>query len=98
MNDKDEAATLLQAVEMLRLSAGRVRLPLELPEVEQTRASRRALVQQLDDYVLPRLRSVDAPLLCVVGGSTGAGKSTLVNSVIGDTVSKTCVLRTTTSA
>ena len=27
--------------------------------------------------------SIDAPLLAVVGGSTGAGKSTLVNSVVG---------------
>ena len=46
-------------------------------------ASRRQLLQQLDDYVLPRLRAIDAPLLAVVGGSTGAGKSTLVNSVVG---------------
>ena len=38
---------------------------------------------QLDDYVLPRLATIDAPLLAVVGGSTGAGKSTLVNSLVG---------------
>ncbi len=54
------------------------------------------MVQQLDDYVLPRLRAVDAPLLCVVGGSTGAGKSTLVNSIVGEVVSTTGVLRPTT--
>ncbi|MGB7423301.1 MAG: dynamin family protein [Ornithinimicrobium sp.] len=73
-----------------------MRLPLDLPGVADARASRSALVQQLDDYVIPRLRSVDAPLLCVVGGSTGAGKSTLVNSVIGEPVSRTGVLRPTT--
>ena len=41
-----------------------------------------ALVAQLDDYLLPRLSRLDAPLLVVVGGSTGAGKSTLVNSLV----------------
>ena len=46
-------------------------------------------MRQLDDYVLPRLRDVDAPVLAVVGGSTGAGKSTLVNSLVGAEVSRT---------
>ena len=49
---------------------------------------------QLEDYVLPRLLQIDAPLLAVVGGSTGAGKSTLVNSLVGcDRSSPTGVLR-----
>src|SRR5687767_9803199 len=39
---------------------------------------------------------MDAPLLMVVGGSTGAGKSTLVNSLIGTEVSIAGVLRPTT--
>ena len=42
-----------------------------------------ASLDQLDDYLLPRLRDPGAPLLVVVGGSTGAGKSTLVNSLVG---------------
>lgn len=83
-------------MEHLRVAATSVRLPLALPGAEDARDSRRAMVQQLDDYVLPRLRAVDAPLLCVVGGSTGAGKSTLVNSVVGEVVSTTGVLRPTT--
>ncbi len=37
-----------------------------------------------------------APLLAVVGGSTGAGKSTLVNSLVGGRVSPAGVLRPTT--
>ena len=41
------------------------------------------MVDQLEDYVIPRLMTLDAPLLAVVGGSTGAGKSTLVNSLVG---------------
>jgi energy-coupling factor transporter ATP-binding protein EcfA2 len=41
---------------------------------------------------------MDAPLLMVVGGSTGAGKSTLVNSLVGAPVSASGVLRPTTRA
>ena len=51
---------------------------------------------QLADYLIPRLRSIDAPLLAVVGGSTGAGKSTLINSLVGADVSPAGVLRPTT--
>ena len=61
------------------------------------RATRDALLKQLDDYVIPRLRSLDAPLLAVVGGSTGAGKSTLVNSIVDAEVSRSGVLRPTTT-
>jgi energy-coupling factor transporter ATP-binding protein EcfA2 len=87
---------LLSAVEQLRSVVSDATFPLDLPGVTKARSSQDALVKQLDDYVLPRLRSLDAPLLTVVGGSTGAGKSTLVNSVVGSAISPTGVLRPTT--
>ena len=71
-------------------------LRLESPEVSEARRVRDELVAQIDDYLLPRLASMDAPLLMVVGGSTGAGKSTLVNSLVGAPVSPAGVLRPTT--
>ncbi|MDY5786480.1 GTPase domain-containing protein [Corynebacterium sp.] len=55
-----------------------------------------ALATQLDDYILPRLANVDAPLLAVVGGSTGSGKSTLVNAILGEQVTNPGVIRPTT--
>ncbi len=93
-----EVEGLVSAVETLREAVDRASLPLDVPTRARAEASRRALLQQLDDYVVPRLRSLDAPLLAVVGGSTGAGKSTLVNSVIGATVSRSGVLRPTTTS
>ena len=90
------APLLIVALEELRAALGAVELPLELPDVAAQRAARRELLGQLEDYVLPRLRQIEAPLLAVVGGSTGAGKSTLVNSVVGRKVSEPGVLRPTT--
>lgn len=72
------------------------RFPLPLPGAERARRSRDELLAQLNDYLVPRLRAPEAPLLAVVGGSTGAGKSTLVNSLVGRRVSEAGVLRPTT--
>ncbi|GAB3114508.1 dynamin family protein [Janibacter alkaliphilus] len=96
--DATDPAALLARVTALRDELQRADLPLELPSTQQARAERTALLHQLDDYVLPRLASVDAPLLAVVGGSTGAGKSTLVNSVLRRQVSTPGVIRPTTTS
>ena len=85
-----------QALGGLRDALAGVRLPLGLPGSEAAAVRAREAVAQLDDYVLPRLSRLEAPLLAVVGGSTGAGKSTLVNSVIGRVVSTPGVIRPTT--
>ncbi len=91
-----EGEALLSAARVLRTRVAGTRFPVDLPEAATATAVRGELLHQLDDYVLPRLGSLDAPLLAVVGGSTGAGKSTLVNSVLGATVSTPGVLRPTT--
>ena len=82
----------------LREVLGRARLPLPLPGAVEQQASADQLGAQLDDYVLPRLASIDAPMLTVVGGSTGAGKSTLVNSLLRSRVTEPGVIRPTTRA
>jgi hypothetical protein len=90
------APDLPSALTSLRDAVAGVRLGLATPDADAARRSARAVVEQVDDYLLPRLRSLDAPLLAVVGGSTGAGKSTLVNSLVGTEVSTAGVLRPTT--
>ncbi|NUR08028.1 MAG: GTPase domain-containing protein [Nocardioidaceae bacterium] len=87
---------MVAALVRLRAALADVTLPLDVPDVEEHRTARRQMVDQLEDYVLPRLIQIDAPLLTVVGGSTGAGKSTLVNTLVGKRVTETGVLRPTT--
>lgn len=90
------ATLMLTILVRLHEALQHTRLPLELPDVEEARSLQRDIVSQLEDYVLPRLVQIDAPLLTVVGGSTGAGKSTLVNSLVGENVTEAGVLRPTT--
>ena len=89
-------ADLVSSLDIVRGRLGATNLPLEGAGVSEARVRRRELIDQLDDYLLPRLRSAGAPLLVVVGGSTGAGKSTLVNSLLGAPLTRPGVLRPTT--
>ncbi|SNY63426.1 hypothetical protein SAMN05421748_12579 [Paractinoplanes atraurantiacus] len=89
-------AKLAAALARLRAAIDAAAYPLIMPSAEDAKRVGAALVAQLDDYLLPRLTRLDAPLLVVVGGSTGAGKSTLVNSIVRAPVSAAGVLRPTT--
>ncbi len=82
----------------LRDQIASFRFVLDAPGSEEATATQQDLLAQMDDYVLPRVRRNDAPLLVVLSGSTGAGKSTLVNTLVGARVSATGVLRPTTSS
>jgi energy-coupling factor transporter ATP-binding protein EcfA2 len=90
------APDLAGALAALRDRVADLRLGLATAGADAARAAQGELVGQVDDYLLPRLRRIDAPLLAVVGGSTGAGKSTLVNSLVGAVVSRAGWLRPTT--
>src|SRR6478672_3061693 len=59
-------------------------------EAASTRATR------LAGHVRVRAASLDAPLLVVLVGPTGAGKSTVFNTIAGRGASETGVLRPTT--
>ncbi|HEX6675890.1 MAG TPA: GTPase [Actinomycetes bacterium] len=57
---------------------------------------RRRLVWHLREFLLPRVRDLEAPLVAVLLGSTGAGKSSLLNGLAGRCVSPSGVIRPTT--
>ena len=90
------ATSLLDAVADLLRDVAATAFPLELDGVASARASRARLVDQLGEHLVPRLTELSAPAVVVVSGSTGAGKSTLVNTLVGDVVSAAGVLRPTT--
>jgi hypothetical protein len=89
-------ADLLSAVGALRDHVAAPRLPLAADGVEGVRTLRNELLQRIDDYLIPRLRESGGPLHLVIGGSTGAGKSTLVNSLVRYDLTRAGVLRPTT--
>jgi hypothetical protein len=93
---KIQSEEMLTALVQLHHSLQQADLPLDVPGADDQRRARTEMVDQLEDYVIPRLMTIDAPLLTVVGGSTGAGKSTLVNSLVGRRVTEPGLLRPTT--
>ena len=94
----EQSNRALAEIEQLRAALVDHEFAIELPENAEARRERTELLDQIDDYLLPRLRRVDAPLLAVLGGSTGAGKSTITNSLVGSDVTTAGVLRPTTRA
>lgn len=84
------------ALSCLRGDLSGLSLPYALAGADTAARTARIVRDQLGDYVLPRLKAMDAPLLAVVGGSTGAGKSALVSSLVRRRVAVSSAIRPTT--
>ncbi|HEY3334578.1 MAG TPA: GTPase domain-containing protein [Candidatus Limnocylindrales bacterium] len=79
-----------------RLEALAVERTLDPIVGEEGRRRAGQLRDHLAGHVVPRARSLDAQLLVLLLGPTGAGKSSLVNGLVGRRVSASGVLRPTT--
>ncbi|RPF22345.1 GTPase domain-containing protein [Myceligenerans xiligouense] len=88
--------TVHDVVQDLRGDVSAVRLPLPIEGADDAEASRARLLAQLDEHLLPRLAELSSPALVVLAGSTGAGKSTIFNSLLRGDISDAGVLRPTT--
>ena len=82
---------LVDRLERLADRRGAIRMP---SDGARARAAR--LRDHLAGHVRVRARSLDAPLVVLLLGPTGAGKSTLFNTIAGRAASPTGVLRPTT--
>ena len=87
---------LLDALVDTRRVVGGVELPIPLGDAEATRELVAHMVDQLDHHLIPRVREEASPAVVVVAGSTGAGKSTVVNALLGEPLTPAGVLRPTT--
>ena len=93
-----DLAPTVESLQALDVALAATKLPLDLQAVDPARAVTTELRDQITDYLLPRLSKLDAPLVAVIGGSTGSGKSTITNSLVGIDVSPAGILRPTTRA
>lgn len=70
---------------------------LELaPRDQRAREHARQLRDHLESFVGPRAAEIDAPILVLLLGPTGAGKSSILNAIAGSAVSRAGVIRPTT--
>ena len=82
-----------RAARIAELAERRWSLPADTPDA---RERARQLRDHVTTYVLPRIASLETPLVVVLLGPTGAGKSSLMNALAGEAVSPSGVLRPTT--
>jgi energy-coupling factor transporter ATP-binding protein EcfA2 len=92
--DRVDPAAVIELAERLDALARERDLDRPLPDGAARRA--RQLRDNLAGHVLPRARNIDAPLMVLLFGPTGAGKSSLLNALAGTRASPSGVLRPTT--
>ncbi len=87
---------LLDALVDTRRVVADLEIPLPSGREASARELRERMLSQLDSHLIPRVREQASPAIVVVGGPTGAGKSTVVNALLGEQLTAAGVLRPTT--
>lgn len=96
MEEATDTAPLVTALDNLRRVVAACAFSLSADRADDRRDARDRLRRELEALVA-RVRALGSPLLVVVGGVTGSGKSTIVNTLVGRAVSRTGVIRPTTA-
>ncbi len=73
-----------------------VRLDLPTDGRDDAEQARVAVVRTIVEYLIPRLEEPEAPVVAAIIGSSGTGKSTVINSLANDRISDVGALRPTT--
>ncbi|MBW3604278.1 MAG: dynamin family protein [Actinobacteria bacterium] len=97
MDEATDTAPLVTALRDLRHVISACSFSLSADKADERRAERDHLRREIDGLIA-RISSLGSPLLVVVGGVTGSGKSTIVNTLVGRAVSRTGVIRPTTES
>ncbi len=90
------AGLLWDVLRNTRADVAAVNFPFPSPYQQEGQDLVSTICEQLDQHMIPRLSERAAPAVAVVAGSTGSGKSTLVNALVGAESTQTGVLRPTT--
>ena len=94
--DISPTASLRAALHALGEGVDAVAFALPGPERAARVRHQRELAWSINEYLLPRLGDLDAPAVAVILGSTGSGKSTLVNTLAQAAISNPGPVRPTT--
>lgn len=94
--DEEGLEELRTAIDALAVRVEAVSFELPGPHRGDRNELARELHWHLTEYLAPRLRDLDAPAVAVLVGSTGAGKSTILNTLAGAEVSPASAVRPTT--
>ncbi len=87
---------LLDALTDTRRVISVVEMPLPTGREREANELVAQMMDQLDHHLIPRVREETSPAVVIVGGPTGAGKSTVVNALLGEELTASGVLRPTT--
>jgi GTPase SAR1 family protein len=90
-------ARLRAELDALRDEVASVRFELDVAGRPTWIGVRNRAIASVETHLDTRLGDLDAPLLVVVFGPTGSGKSTLTNTLAGRQISRSGVLRPTTT-
>src|SRR5690606_38738427 len=73
---------LLDALVDTRRDIAQIELPMPATDADSSAQIIERALDQLDHHLIPRVREESSPAIVVVAGSTGAGKSTVVNALL----------------